>query len=89
MMKNLRTPPNKLVDLRDFDQSEEIARKNFIDQFEDVSKDPSSPSDNRQSSLIQSNPIEFSSPAFKTEKRISKKRMTPESKKKPFHDVKL
>jgi hypothetical protein len=33
MMKNLRTPPNKLVDLKDFDQSEEIVRKNFIDQL--------------------------------------------------------
>jgi hypothetical protein len=54
MMKNLRTPPNKLVDLKDFEQSEEIVRKNFIDQLEEASKDVSSPSDNRASS---SNPM--------------------------------
>lgn len=40
-MKNLRTPPSKLVDLKDFDQSEEVIRRNFIDQLEDFSKDVS------------------------------------------------
>ena len=70
MMKNLRTPPNKLEDFKDFDQSEEVVRKNFIDQLEEVSKDVSSPSDNRPSSSNPNhniiNTIEFSSPVFKT-----------------------
>ena len=34
LMKNLKTPPHKLEDFKNFDQSEELVRKDLIDQLE-------------------------------------------------------
>ena len=74
-MKILRTPPSKLEDFKVFDQSQEPLSKDLIDQLEEVSKEVSSPSDNRLAITNSYNNFTVGNSVFRTEKRIHKDKL--------------